>query len=158
MQIVMNAAQEWVDRTGVTVQVSISDHKCGEDLLQASWGCISLRIADIKLFTPPAVGLTSEEPNPTQKIGFSSNVYIASSVTDLTAFYKDVRHELGHALGLYHEAGTVMDPWIHNAPARITCADVGQYNAVRHRVVQPCDVAINSPYEQPAVDSPPPNY
>lgn len=158
MQITMNAGQEWMDATGVYLQFSISDHRCGDDYLQNSWGCIHVQTAPDSTFTPPAIGNTAEQPNPSGKIGFSSNITIDQTITSREAFYKAVRHEIGHAIGLEHEQGTVMSPWIHDAPSHITCRDIGQYNAVRGRVAQPCDVAINSPYNQAAIDDPKPNY
>jgi len=56
--------------------------------------------------------------------GTDSDIELSSNM-NRPQFMKVAQHELGHALGLEHEPGGVMDPgWIHYV---VTCDDVKQF-------------------------------
>lgn len=111
--------------------------KAGDIVLHASTiaaikdTCASMTAA------PTAGGTGHVEACTFRDVGDTSQVHLAVNGRQ-SRFGNDVRHELGHAVGLQHEEGdVVMNPVNAYGSQVVTCQDVFQYAMLRNEI-SPC--------------------
>jgi len=136
---VVEAANEWTDKTGVQIAIHNGPATCTGD-----WGCFQITMASEDTLAADA----KSEGYPGHPIGIeydSGSILILAAQPVLENQFI-VLHEMGHAIGLKHpcEIGpdckiyAVMNPVYEMGSLTVSCNDQKQYATLRKETLPSC--------------------
>lgn len=131
MQLVLSALEAWEGSVVVHFDVSVSTEQCDRSSGSDSKGCVHVEWVDsapLRAHCQSSGDVGCEVDFSTH--GLSSNVYLARDY-GLSEPHTLAEHEIGHALGLYHEPGCVMTQTNGAGTFQIVQKDIDQFDSFR---------------------------